>query len=88
MHADAAANADIWEIRFDRDAKVSVKAGENGGRMLESVNNVTSITRLGNLTPQTPTLTLQVEPLSGDGIAILAQAPGQGKILGAASYMK
>src|SRR5581483_8787645 len=45
------AQADIWEVQFDRYAKTHVAAGENGGRTLESINNVTSITSLGTWRP-------------------------------------
>jgi hypothetical protein len=78
-------NAELWEVRFDRYAKTQVKAGENGGRMLESVNNVTRIKRLEKWTAQSPII---IEPVQEGGVAILAQAPGQARILGAASYLK
>jgi hypothetical protein len=65
-----------------------VKAGENNGSVLESSNNVTSLKRLGAW-PQDGAV-FSLPPLSGadDGIAILAQAPDQGRILGAAAYIK
>ncbi len=86
--ATSSSPVDIWEVRFDRYTKVNVKSGENGGRTLESVNNVTSFKRLGTLSAQTPSLSLNIPPLTGDGVAILAQAPDQGPILGAASFTK
>ncbi len=84
-HPEEVPNADILEVRYDRDAKTHVRAGENGGRMLESINNVTSAKRLGALTSQTIASALLIDPPS-DGVAILVQAPNQGKILGAAFY--
>jgi len=84
--SSAPVQADIWEVRFDRYAKTHVAAGENGGRTLESINNVTSITSLGTWRPDdSNTISLDI-PASG-GVAIIVQTQGQGAVLGAASYV-
>src|SRR5581483_5517407 len=63
------AQADIWEVQFDRYAKTHVAAGENGGRTLESINNVTSITSLGIWQPdEAKSISLDI-PASG-GVAV------------------
>ena len=78
--------ADIWEVQFDRYAKTHVAAGENGGRTLESINNVTSITSLGTWRSDgSKTIPLDM-PASGS-VVVIVQTPQQGPILGAASYL-
>ncbi len=76
--------ADVWEVRYVRHAVTRIGGGENGGRSLETFNNVTSIKRLGGFTPGT----LELQALQGgaDGLAILVQAPDAGRILGAVAY--
>lgn len=83
----AAIQADIWKVRFNRYAKTSVAAGENGGRTLESINNVTSITSLGTWQSGV-SKTFSFDAPSDEGTTILVQAQGQGPILGAASYIQ
>lgn len=81
-------NADVWEVYFRHYSKTSVSNGENGGRTLESINNVTGIKWLGTWKQADKNHTI---PLSGeidDGLAIIVQAPHQGRILGAGIYMK
>ncbi|HTK84756.1 MAG TPA: DUF1223 domain-containing protein [Patescibacteria group bacterium] len=78
---------ELWEIRFVTHAKTDVKRGENGGRAMASVNNVTHISRLDR---QKTGRDYELAPLDGkdDGVAIIAQASGQGKILGSAVYIR
>jgi hypothetical protein len=67
-----------------RKAATQIRNGENGGRTLETFNNVTRIRRLGAFAPGT----LKLPPLQSpdDGVAVVIQAPGAGKVLGAAAY--
>jgi len=82
---NASIEADVWEVRFNRAAKTAVVAGENRGRTLESINNVTSITSLGTWrSGENKNITLDIPQ---DSVAIIVQAPRQGPILGAAAYM-
>ena len=76
--------ADIWELRYVLRAVTQIHNGENGGRTLETYNNVTQLHRLGTFTPGT----LNLAPLKSpeDGVAVLVQAPRAGKVLGAAAY--
>ena len=76
---------EVWEVYYDHDSIVHIKAGENGGRTLETINNVTSIKKLEGLSATSPVM---IEPPKDYAVAILVQAAGQGKILGAASYIK
>jgi len=78
---------DLWEVHFDRYAKTQIGGGENGGRTLESINNVTSLTPLGTWRIADGEKTIPLHDVSG-GAAIIVQAQQQGSILGAASYMK
>lgn len=77
-------SAEIWEVRYVRRAVTQIRNGENGGRSLETYNNVTQLRRLGAFAPGT----LDLPPLKSpeDGIAVLVQAPRAGKVLGAAAY--
>jgi hypothetical protein len=76
--------ADVWELRYVRRAMTQIRNGENGGRTLETYNNVTQLRRLGAFAPGT----LDLPPLKSpdDGIAVLVQAPRAGRVLGAAAY--
>jgi hypothetical protein len=82
--AGPAVVADVWEVRYVRHAVTRVRAGENGGRSLETFNNVTQLRRLGAFAPGV----LKLPPLQQpeDGVAILVQKPSAGEILGAAAY--
>jgi hypothetical protein len=84
MLAGPALRGDVWEVRYVRHALTRIGGGENGGRSLETFNNVTRIRRLGAFNPGT----LKLDTLTGadDGIAVLVQAPESGKILGVADY--
>jgi hypothetical protein len=79
-----AMKGDVWEVRYVRYAATQVRAGENGGRTLETYNNVTHIRRLGAFAPGT----LSLPPLKSpeDGIAVFVQAPDKGPMLGATAY--
>lgn len=79
---------DIWEVRFISHATTPVGAGENGGRTLESVNNVTSIKRLDDMVSKDGSFTLSSLQAPDDGLAVIVQEPGPGRILGSAVYMK
>ena len=76
--------ADVWEIGYVSKATTKIHGGENKGSTLTTYNNVTSIRRLGSFAPGT----LHLQPLTSreDGVAVIVQAPGQGRILGASAY--
>jgi hypothetical protein len=79
-----AVTADVWEVRYVRHAVTKIRAGENGGRDLETFNNVVQLRRLGAF--QSGTLKLQPLKQPEDGIAVLVQKPSAGEIVGAAAY--
>jgi hypothetical protein len=76
--------ADVWELRYVRHSTTRVRGGENGGHTLDTYNDVTHIRRLGSFKPGTLTLPPLKSP--DDGVAIVVQSPGPGKVLGAAAY--
>ena len=82
----ASGPVEFWEVRFDPYAKTEVKSGENGGRILESVNNVTSIKRIEDLSSDLKGSSVAINAPETGGVAVLAQLQGQGEILGAGVY--
>jgi hypothetical protein len=77
------AGADLWEARFVRHAVVRVRGGENGGRELETFNNVVEFRRVGSFA--TGPLVLPPLKQPEDGLALIVQRPSAGPILGAAA---
>lgn len=77
-------HADIYEVHFNRGAATEVSGGENDGQTLPSTNNVVEIIPLVSA----PGYRLPLSRLTEDGVAILVQGASQGKVLGAAAYMK
>jgi hypothetical protein len=82
--AGPAVAADVWEVRYVRRSVTKIRAGENGGRELETFNDVVQLHRLGAFQPGV----LKLEPLHqpADGLAVLVQKPSGGPILGVAAY--
>jgi len=78
-----AVSADLWEVRYVRHSSTPVRSGDNGGRTLETFNDVTQLRRIGAFRPGTFTLEALKKP--DDGIAVFVQDPGAGRIWGAAS---
>ncbi len=83
----AVKEADIVEVRFNRYARTQIPSGENEGKRLENIHNVTAFKTIGRWQRGSSQPWL-IDPLNEDGIAVLLQAPGQGVILGAAQFMK
>ncbi len=81
-------NAEIWEVHFNRSAMTQVHHGENGGRSLESIHNVTDIQRHGEWQTAQNDYVIPVRALSDDGVAVIVQSKDQGPILGASSFLK
>jgi hypothetical protein len=82
--AGAAAGADVWEIRYVRRSVTRIGAGENGGRTLETFNDVTQLRRVGAF--ESGTFKLQPLQKPQDGLAVVVQSAGAGRILGATAY--
>lgn len=80
----SAGGAEVWEVRYVQHAVTRVRGGENGGRTLETYNNVTGIRRLGTFASATLGLPRLSAP--DDGLAVIVQASGTGKVLGATAY--
>src|SRR3954453_1624122 len=80
------AGANLWEVRFNNHAETKIGGGENGGRILRSVNNVTGVKLLD---PRGGgSLTLDRLADQDDGVAVLAQMPNQSRVLGFGVYQK
>ena len=77
-------SGDVWEIRYVRSAVTAIQAGENGGRTLQTFNNVTRIERLGSFKPGTWMLRALAHP--DDGVAVIVQPKGLGRTVAALSY--
>ncbi|MFM9889822.1 MAG: DUF1223 domain-containing protein [Rickettsiales bacterium] len=77
------AEAEIYQVEFNRYSKTQVAAGENGGRTLESVNNVSRIRSLGAWKTAEGKRSIALQPTTSEGVAILVQTPGLGPLLGA-----
>lgn len=89
ISAGAAAHLDrveVLEVHYSAHSQTKVEAGENSGRMLEHINNVTSIKRVGALQTANYHYQIPFADLSGDHVAVILQAENQGPILGAAAY--
>jgi hypothetical protein len=68
-------------VRFVREQRTEVAAGENAGRFLQDANGVRTLTTLGDWTG--PARDFPIDPpAAGEGLAVLVQA-SDGKILGA-----
>ena len=80
----AATHAELWEVRYIRKSATRIHGGENGGRVLETYNDVTRIRRLGAFSPGVSSL--PALKLPEDGLAVIVQAAGMGRILGADAY--
>ena len=80
-------NTVAWEIHFNRGGYTSIEAGENGGKMLESTNNVMRYVAM-NLTPGRENDFMLPGNYPEDGVAVILQKWPMGRILGAAYYMR
>ncbi len=79
-------NSDVWEVRYNRSASTNVAAGESGGKILNSINNVKSIKRLPLLVADPMTYRVMKPENAEEGLAILVQTDNYGPIIGAASF--
>lgn len=67
---------------FRSNISTDVKNGENGGRTLTHINNVTRIQELGE------SRAIPMPTGNEDGVAVLLQKNGNGPIIGAARYLR
>lgn len=82
------AEAEIFQVEFNRYSKTQVAAGENGGRTLESINNVSRIRSLGVWKTAEGKRLIALQPATSEGVAILVQTPGLGPLLGAGALLR
>jgi hypothetical protein len=76
--------AELWEMDYVQHTVTQIRGGENGGRTLQTYNDVVRIRRLSALA--TATLSLPALKPPANGVAVIVQAPGPGKVLGAGAY--
>jgi hypothetical protein len=82
----AGPEATVWLAFYDRERETAVEAGENDGTTLINTNIVRSMARIGAWRGAAKEWTLPVEAVGGkgrDACAILVQAGGNGRIVGA-----
>jgi hypothetical protein len=80
-------DAVAWEIHFNRGGYTNVEAGENGGQVLESTNNVMRYVPMSLAAGRENDYVLPGY-FPEDGVAIILQKQPVGRIIGAAVYMK
>jgi hypothetical protein len=80
---DGAGQGEIVLVRYLRHRMTAVAAGENSGRILEDVNGVAALARLGAWDGSALRLPI-APPAAGEGLALLVQSP-DGRMLGAAA---
>ena len=76
--------AELWEVDYVQHTVTQIRGGENGGRTLETYNDVIRIRRLN--ASSSDTLNLPALKAPANGVAVIVQAPGPGKVLGAGAY--
>jgi len=82
--AGPASGAELWAAEYVQHSATRIRGGENGGRTLDTYNDVTHLRRLGSFSPGQRLLPALQPP--ANGLAILVQAPGTGRLLGAGAY--
>jgi hypothetical protein len=80
-----AGTGEVVLVRFARSRITNIPAGENAGRTLQDANGVTAVTRLGDWDGAARRYRIE-PPRSGEGLAVLVQAP-DGTMLGAAAIL-
>jgi hypothetical protein len=84
--AGSGGSAGVWLVRFLRERRTEVRAGENKGKSLVSRHIVTEMRRIGGWDGGAAALSVSGFVLAdGEGCAVLVQRDSQGPVLGAAS---
>ena len=83
----AGPEATVWLAFYDHERDTNIRAGENSGVTLTNTNIVRSMARIGTWRGAAMEWTLPIEAVGGgsgrDGCAIIVQAEGDGRIIGA-----
>ncbi len=85
---EAAEEADVWLVVFDREHLTPVRRGENKGRKLRNYNVVRQLTRIATWRGKALAMAVTVPdmvPGGGQACAVLVQSTETGRILGAAA---
>lgn len=76
--------ASVLAFRFTRQTSTQVKTGENRGETLNTVNSVTSITRLGEWQEKPARFEVAAPTRADEGVAVIVQNTQTGQILASA----
>jgi hypothetical protein len=79
----AVPEATIWAFRLRSSVTVTIRAGENAGHTMTYTNVVSEIRNLGRWSGKSMSLDLPHAP-SHDGVAVVLQQGGYGRVIGAA----
>tara|TARA_R110000868_G_scaffold262401_2_gene521050 strand:- start:29148 stop:29864 length:717 start_codon:yes stop_codon:yes gene_type:complete len=79
---DLKAPADIWFVTYNPKEKTDIKAGENKGRVMNSVNVVRSLEKLFVWNGEATNIYLPKVKNAGERVAVIIQEPHLGKVLG------
>ncbi len=85
---EAAEEADVWLVVFDREHLTPVRRGENRGRQLRNYNVVRRLSRIATWRGKALDMAVTVPdmvPGGGQACAVLVQSKETGRILGAAA---
>ncbi len=85
---EAAEEAAVWLVVFDREHLTPVKRGENRGRKLRNYNVVRQMSRIATWRGKAldmPVTVPDMVPGNGRACAVLVQSKDTGRILGAAA---
>ena len=86
MVKSKAPEASVYAVRFKRNSATDVKAGENSGRNLHSINSVIEMHKLGSWQNKAEDLPVMWDNVADEGLVVLLQTAEQGRIIGALSY--
>ena len=85
----AGASGELWIGFYDQGGETAVDAGENAGTTITNAHIVRSFRRIGDWDGQARTHRVDLKALGAagrDGCVVVLQVPGNGPILGAASF--
>ena len=83
----AAPESEVWMVVFDKKHVTPVKRGENEGRTIDNFNVVRNLVRIGTWNGKAGKMTAALPDgitKAKNGCAVIVQASGTGRILGAA----
>lgn len=77
---------DIWMIPFNRGFSTPIDAGENRGKELRNYNIARKLVLIGKWNQRSNYFRVKLDTMREDGVAFIAQAENQGRIMGATVF--